>query len=99
MYHFSITLFVLFSASLLYQADAEALESPVSPAHQGLANYGQVQGRQLLLTGENYCFGVSSICSLSNNLYSDCEGFIGQEDLTQFYDCICGNGYMSTDQA
>ena len=44
-----------------------------------------------------FCFGYNSICSLSNNLWSQCENYLS--DTPQWYKCICGNGYVSVDEA
>jgi len=71
----------------------------MQPAAHGLAKYREVQMRQESLILEDYCWGTGSICSFSNSLDNACNAFSEEEDLTQYYKCICGNGYVSTDQA
>jgi len=54
-----------------------------------------IQARQ----GEDlsYCFSSNSICTDSTDLFDLCNGFEGSSDLTQWFQCICGNGYVTAD--
>lgn len=45
----------------------------------------------------SFCFGDNSICTFSNSLYSQCQNYFS--DTTEWYNCICGNGYVSVDEA
>jgi hypothetical protein len=93
MHYFSRTLSLLFSTSLLY---AEASLIPTSPAQRGEL----IRGRQIqeLMTPMNYCLGIDSICTFANNFAADCASLLDSTDLTQYYECICGNGYISANQ-
>ncbi|KAN0096498.1 hypothetical protein V8E51_015303 [Hyaloscypha variabilis] len=82
---FNVLLLVL-PAVLICQVTVDASLSP----------FGQVRGRQTPSTGEEYC--LDGICSYSETLSSDCQGFSGQSDQTQWYECICGNGFVSANQ-
>ncbi|KAE9371866.1 hypothetical protein N431DRAFT_377908 [Stipitochalara longipes BDJ] len=86
-YSFSLRSLAL-SAILLYQVDVDASPSPNE----------QLQGRQnqILGTGDDYC--TDGICSYASNLDANCNGFSDESDLTQWYECLCGNGYVSTQQ-
>jgi len=51
------------------------------------------------LSGLSFCFGTGSICDYANQLSSDCQSFEDNvSDLSQWYQCICENGYVSTNQ-
>lgn len=58
----------------------------------------QLQSRQEQ-TGDGYCFGTEGICKYSNDLSEDCNSLSSEEDLNPWYDCICGNGAVSANQA
>ena len=76
---------VFFAVLLRLVSAAPALEN---------RNHGKIlkrQGSQDL----SFCFGENSICSVGNDLYAQCENYEG----TQYYKCICGNGYVSVDDA
>jgi len=45
----------------------------------------------------SFCFGENSICDISNQLFSQCDNYLNQ--LTEWYKCLCGNGYVSVDEA
>ncbi|KAF8857526.1 hypothetical protein BDZ45DRAFT_674703 [Acephala macrosclerotiorum] len=47
----------------------------------------------------DFCYGDKSICEENNNLYQACESFETQDDQTQLYECLCGNGYVAVNQA
>ncbi|KAH8591099.1 hypothetical protein B0O99DRAFT_719784 [Bisporella sp. PMI_857] len=48
----------------------------------------------------SFCFGRNSICETSNNLYTQCKRFQDDYDnLKPWYECLCGNGYVSVDEA
>ena len=45
----------------------------------------------------SFCFGEKSICEYSNDLFEDCQNYL--EELPQWYNCVCANGYVSVDEA
>jgi hypothetical protein len=47
----------------------------------------------------SFCYGTNSICSAAVSLHDACDAFDNQKDETQKYQCLCGNGYVSTDLA
>ncbi|KAH7323941.1 hypothetical protein BKA65DRAFT_511734 [Rhexocercosporidium sp. MPI-PUGE-AT-0058] len=48
----------------------------------------------------SFCFSEDSICSQSSKLYDQCSDLQDNfKDLNPWYECVCGNGYTSTDQA
>jgi len=52
-----------------------------------------------LLSGLSFCFGDGGICSYANQLSNDCQSFENNiSDLSPWYQCICENGYVSTNQ-
>jgi hypothetical protein len=81
--HLASTGFLILSAPLLFRIYWEQ---------------GPIRGRQYQIqgTGEDYCFGPEGICSYMNDLFEDCNGFENESDLTQWYQCLCGNGYVSS---
>jgi len=55
----------------------------------------EARGRDL-----SFCFGVNSICSISHDLYMQCDTFSDDyDDRKPYYECICGNGYVSADES
>jgi hypothetical protein len=48
---------------------------------------------------DSFCYGVNAICAEMNSLFSDCDSFSSQADDTQWFQCLCGNGYMATYEA
>ncbi|OCK73510.1 hypothetical protein K432DRAFT_447799 [Lepidopterella palustris CBS 459.81] len=86
MYLFTATFISLFSVSLLQLVSAEpTLEE--TKRRKILKR----QGSQDL----SFCYGDNSICSVGNDLFQQCGNY---EDV-QFYKCICGNGYVSVNEA
>jgi hypothetical protein len=48
----------------------------------------------------SYCYDEDNgICVFSNTLYNDCQAYVENINATQWYECICANGYVSVDQA
>ncbi|RDW63675.1 hypothetical protein BP6252_11220 [Coleophoma cylindrospora] len=87
MYSLTITTFVsLLSAAFLQITSAEP-------------NFQHPDRNKILARRSSqdlsFCFGVNSICAVSNELFAQCGSF----DNTQFYKCICGNGYVAVDEA
>ena len=76
---------VFFAVLLQLVSAAPALENPK------LGKILKRQGSQDL----SFCFGENSICSVGIDLDAQCENYEG----TQYYKCICGNGYVSVDDA
>ncbi|KAH8649607.1 hypothetical protein BGZ60DRAFT_437163 [Tricladium varicosporioides] len=47
----------------------------------------------------HFCYSKGSICEAANNLFDVCDNFIGLKDSTQYYQCICEGGWVSTSDA
>ena len=47
----------------------------------------------------SFCYGDGSICVVGNDLWSDCEGLDNFDNLVPLYKCVCGNGYVSVEDA
>jgi hypothetical protein len=47
----------------------------------------------------SFCYGENSICAIQNDLYDQCENYQEPYQLQKWYQCICGNGYVSVEQA
>lgn len=76
--------------------------SPVHPKHESLLKLRMLQYGAGLFERDGdlaFCYGENSICSNSNDLYDKCNSFDSLSDLTQWYQCICENGYVSTREA
>lgn len=51
------------------------------------------------LSGLEFCNGDGSICDYALQLSNDCQSFENDvSNLTMWYQCICENGYVSTNQ-
>jgi len=105
--YISTALFVTVSYAALTvvtAADPVVTPAPITP-HQSLVRAEVFRRRMLLdlpkralnrrLDDLHFCYGDGSICEASNNLYNGCEDF---ED-KQYFQCVCENGWVSTDQA
>ena len=57
-----------------------------------------IKARQI---GEDlsFCDGVNSICAQSNSLFDRCNAFSNQANDSQWFQCLCGNGYMAVNEA
>jgi hypothetical protein len=47
----------------------------------------------------SFCYGDGSICDVSNALYTQCETYQQPYQPVKWYQCVCGNGYVSVDEA
>ena len=86
--HFQTFLLLVFFSSLSQQSNE-------------LDFLSTLKARNVLIHGReddlSYCFGTDSICVESNHLFDSCNAFSGASDLTQWYQCICGNGYVTSE--
>jgi hypothetical protein len=86
------------SSTLLFVA----LLSSLSQQSTELEHINRLRERNALIQARqlqdlSYCFSPTSICSQANNLFADCNAFLGEADQSQFFQCICGNGYVTTE--
>ncbi|CZR56721.1 uncharacterized protein PAC_06610 [Phialocephala subalpina] len=97
---------VNFLFACLAVATAATITS-VTPAPAPTSHHKDLLRARLLLARSkrddidnlDFCYGDHSICEENNNLHGACEAFETQDDQTQFYECLCGNGYVSVNQA
>lgn len=76
--------------------------APYSPSKEYLMRAELLRRNQeFIQKRENlhFCYSKGSICEAANNLFDVCENFIGQKDSTQYYQCICEGGWVSTSDA
>jgi hypothetical protein len=87
MYFFTVQFFTLLLPFLQQHVRAE-----ISP------DSAKQEERQV--TGDDsFCFGTDSICTYSINLFEQCSNYLNSNDMTKWYQCICGNGYVSVDES
>jgi hypothetical protein len=83
--------------SVFVQQYVAAEPAPVSPRQESILELRVIDDRQF--SGDlSFCFGENSICSFSTDLFEDCQGFLGADE-NEWFQCICGNGYVSVDEA
>lgn len=106
MYLSTALLAALFSVALAIarEADPVVTSAPVSPYHENLIRADVLRRRvqdvpkgtlNRRLDDLHFCYGEGSICGAAIDLYNGCEAFDGKS----YYQCICENGWVSTDQA
>ncbi len=47
----------------------------------------------------SFCYGENSICDFAINLFDQCQNYQEPYDPEKWYQCICGNGYVSVEEA
>jgi hypothetical protein len=105
MYLFTALLVTFVSAVLAAPDQPLVTLAPISPTHENLVKHRmlleraqQIQARQS--SGDlSFCYGTNAICDESNQLFSNCDAFENEADLSTWYKCICENGYVSTREA
>jgi hypothetical protein len=47
----------------------------------------------------DYCYGEVSICAEANDLAAPCDQLVDETQDTKYWQCLCGSGYVSTNEA
>lgn len=112
MYSFSISFACALVLQLRYiVAEPMITPAPLSPIRENLVKQRMLLDIQAglrkrastsssdVVDNLQYCYSDDSVCVFSNDLFADCQVYENQVDLSQWYQCICGNGYVSAEQA
>lgn len=73
----------------------------LAPAPTSLPHHEILRSRARAILARNdidnldFCYGENAICGESVKLYNKCKAFDNLQDLTQWWECLCGNGYAS----
>ena len=90
----------MYASTVLFVALFSGLSLQLSDADHGnllKQRHGVIQARQFGDTDYSFCYGETAICSEGNELFDKCSAFEEQADPTQWYQCLCGNGYVEAD--
>lgn len=89
------------SSTVLFVALFSSLSQQLSDSKHGdlmRRQYAVIQARQFGGPDLSFCYGETAICSECNILFDKCDAFEFQDDPTQWYQCLCGNGYVEADK-
>jgi len=91
----------MYFSAVLFVALFPVLSQQLSDSDYGnllKQRHGMIQARQLGGPDLSFCYGETSICSEGNQLFDKCSAFEDDADSTQWYQCLCGNGYVTAEQ-
>ena len=93
-----------YAALTVAEADPVVTPAPLTP-HQNLVRAEVIRRRMQEIPAKHalnrrlddlhWCYGDGSICGATIDLFDGCENFQDK----QYYQCICENGWVSTNQA
>jgi hypothetical protein len=66
--------------------------------YEGSNEMGTIQERLLTDGGDSFCYGTDAICSVSFDLSDACDNFFDSGETEKWYECLCGNGYVSVNE-